>query len=65
MYGIAVANSGLAIPEHETAVAVKKSYHFSESRTAFPKVVGLSGENSYLVAVSAVLLVVLADPARG
>ena len=33
---------------------MKKSYHFSESRTAFPKVVGLFGENSYLVAVSAV-----------
>ena len=39
---------------------MKKSYHFSESRTAFPKVVGLFGENSYLVAVLAVLLVVSA-----
>ena len=63
MRGIAVAVAVLAVPEYETAVAVKKSYHFSESRTAFPKVVGLFGENSYLVAVLAVLLVVLAVPA--
>ena len=60
MRGIAVAVAVLAVPEYETAVAVKKSYHFSESRTAFPKVVGLFGENSCLMAVLAVLLFVLA-----
>ena len=62
MRGIAVAVAVLAVLLVVSAVAVKKSYHFSESRTAFPKVVGLFCENSYLGAVLAVLVAVSATP---
>ena len=63
--GVADTTAGTAASLKKAERFTENSERFSESRTAFPKVVGLFGENSYLVAVSAVLLVVLAVPARG